>query len=134
MAGSNAAGYGREGGCMQKEYPNLPLIEERFQNKIAKYLEEAKKEAGKSWIGPDYDIQVFSQIFPNTAGIFENGGISGQAMTDMYVTVIEERHTGLYGVFGGNYLAYLVKNPDDRFFDDILKKDVATCRGARERY
>ena len=119
---------------MHTEYPNLPLIEERFQNKIAKYLEEAKKEAGKSWIGPEYDVQVFSQIFPNTAGIFENGGFSGQAMTKMYVTVIEELHTGLYGVFGGDRLAYLVKDPGDRFFADVLKKDIATCREAKAQY
>ena len=122
---------------MTAEYPNLPLIEERFANAIQKDITEKKeqeKAAGNKWYRPAFEAQVFLQTFPNTAGIFENGGISGNAITPMYITVIEELTTGIIGVFGGNTAAYLVTDANDLFCEDVKNRTVKTRKEAAEVY
>lgn len=121
---------------MHTEYPNLPLVEERFQNTphLRKAVEEYKKKTDSKYFIPEYDCVVFPQTFPNTAGIFEKGGLSGQAFTKQYITVISEQNTQVYGVFGGDYLAYIVEDPKEVFFEDIDRKDMAVLRKAISRY
>ena len=108
------------------KYPCLPLIQERFWNKIkdsALYYTEGEKR-----IYPEFDVIVFSQIWGSTALGFD--GIGGQAMTSAYTTVIQEEIMGVYGVFFGNSLAYIIENPSDEFFEDIKRfnmKPVNKC-------
>ena len=123
---------------MRGEYPNLPLIEERFKNipKVREILESQALEAKKNgdYYYAEFDCDVFSQTFPNTAGIFENGGMSGQAFTGMYITVIHAEGTDAYGVFGGNRGAYLIIDPSEEFFSDLQARHMEVYRRASSRY
>lgn len=40
-------------------------------------------------------------------------------MTTTYTTVVSDHRTGWYSVFFEDYLAYLIRNPNDTFFDDL---------------
>ena len=106
-----------------REYPNLPLVQERFEHLIMpellkeketrkqKAAQEGQKQYGRYLI-PAYRADVFLQSFPNTAGLHQAAGvISGQAFTDYYITVIYEEHTNIYGVFQGDHPVYKVTNP-----------------------
>lgn len=72
--------------------------------------------------GCDPQLQVFPQIWGSTALGF--GGIGGQAMTSAYTTVVEDIYSGYYGVFFGNRLAYIIKNPNQTFFEDVNKHSM----------
>lgn len=109
---------------MRAEYPNLPLIEEKFRNLFHDMLND----------GFDFEVQVFKQTFPNTAGIFEDGGMSGQAFTDQYITVIYDHQKNIYGVYGGNQLAYALYDPNEIVQVDMQNRDMATLKHAFRRY
>lgn len=124
---------------MRGDYPNLPLIEEKFRNipKVASAIWEAalivKARSNLPFI-TDIRCETFMQSFPNAAGIFENGGVSGQAFTDQYITVIWEVNTRIYAVFGGNRLAYCIQNPTDRFLEDWREHHMAVMRHVEDLY
>lgn len=105
---------------MYIEYPNLPLIEERFQNRICDF--EKFKNLKKTKNYPEYDVTVFSQVWGSTALGF--GGIGGCAMTKAYTTVIQEIHTGIFGVFFNNQLAYCIHSPSEKFYEDLRNKNM----------
>ena len=112
---------------MKAKYPNLELIEERFKNSINSYILKARAKSDKQFFCPDFKVNVFKQTFPNTSGIFQTGGaFSGQAITDQYITVIHERDTDLYGVYGENRAAYILRNPTDEFFHDLSARHMKT--------
>lgn len=103
-------------------YPNLPLVQERFWNKIVELHPELK------CFDFDFEAYVFPQIWGSTALGF--GGIGGQAMTMAYTTVIEETGNNIWGVFFGEKLAYIIKNPNDLFFIDLHNFDMDSCTRA----
>lgn len=120
---------------MYKEYPNLPLVEERFKNILSAKLKQAREESSDKWFRPEFDAEVFSQTFPNTAGLLEEGGtVSGQMITTYYITVMYEARTKIYGVFQGDKFVYMVENANDDFLEDIISHELATLRIARHRY
>lgn len=122
---------------MSGTYPNLPLIEERFKSLIAEKIIAKKEELLKDnqpWYSPEFEIEVFRQVFPNTAGIFDDGGCSGQAFTSAYISVVHELTTDLYGVFGGNRCAYIVSDPPEDFFSDLKAHNMCTVATSRNRY
>lgn len=92
---------------MRSDYPNLELIEYIFKNKIDLINRY-----------PMFEVEVFVQTWPNTATAFSRPGcVSGQAFTKKYTTIIKT-DLGDYGVFFGNEFGYLVKNPNEKFFED----------------
>lgn len=109
------------------DLPCLPLIQERFYNQI-KDDERFKK------YHPVITMYMFPQTWGDTSLGF--GGIGGQAMTTAYTTVICEEYIGYYGVFFHERLAYIIKNPNDKFFNDLYKmkmSDVAHSGTYRRR-
>ena len=129
---------------MLAEYPNLPLVQERFQNAIYERLLEKKAEIQREketenrhifWIGPKYRADVFMQTWANTAGGFQEPGmVSGQALTEQYTTVMYEQVTEIYGVFFGNRLCYLVDNANDAFLEDLKNRNMCCLGDAKNRY
>ena len=99
--------------------PCLPLIEDRFVNAVREHLAKDIKYY------PDIEMYMFPQMCGSTALGF--GGIGGQAMTSAYTTVVADVGYGLYGVFFGEGLAYLVSDPNDAFFEDLRNGRMESC-------
>ena len=72
--------------------------------------------------GCEPQVYVFPQTWGSTALGF--GGIGGQAMTAAYTTVVEDFNSGWCGVFFGTKLAYIIKNPNQMFFEDMQKNNM----------
>ncbi len=108
------------------DLPNLPLIQERFYNAI-------KDNLPKEQIGyPDFEVMaVFSQTWGSTALGF--GGIGGQSMTSAYTTVIQNYDLGYVAVFFGNVMAYIVRYPNDKFWEDVRGERMGAVRD-RHKY
>lgn len=98
--------------------PCLPLIQERFWNAIKdKLIPEEKKYY------PDFRLYMFPQTWDDTSLGF--GGIGGQAITTAYTTVIIESNNNYCGVFFNERLAYVIKNPNSMFWEDIQKHKMS---------
>lgn len=118
---------------MKGEYPNLPLIEERFSMIIADSL--ARKVGGEKLFAPYFTAEVWLQSFPNTAGLFQRPGtVSGQAFSDYYITVMYERNTEIYGVFQGNDSVYRVTEANETFLNDVKNRRVKDIGDAEKEY
>lgn len=92
--------------------PCLPLIQERFWNAIKdKLTPEEKKYC------PNFELYMFPQTWGDTSLGFS--GIGGQAITTAYTTVIIESNSNYYGVFFGERLAYVIKEPNNMFCEDV---------------
>lgn len=50
--------------------------------------------------------------------------MGGQAITSAYTTVVGDNNSGYYGVFFGNRCAYIIKNPNQNFFEDMYKRSM----------
>ncbi len=75
------------------------------------------------------DIEVyamFSQTWSSTALGF--GGLGGQAITDAYTIVLRSDLLGEYCVYFGGRFAYNIKKPNDKFFQDVAKRQLAPVR------
>lgn len=110
-------------------YPNLELIECKFNNRIVSDFKDDIKSLG------DYRfrhrVYVFPQLWGSTVTGFDiDGSCGGSAMTEEYTTVVEKSIIKLdgdftqfkniyYGVFFGNKPAYILKNPNERFLKDL---------------
>ena len=71
----------------------------------------------------------FQQTFPNTAGIFENGGMSGQAFITQNIDIYIDTDNNLVYVFGNDKLAYIIKNPNyEMIFNDIRRRNIYTTK------
>lgn len=106
---------------MRREYPNLPLVEERFRRRVEAY-DETKDISGQAQC---YGATVFLQSFVNTAGLYEMPGrLSGQMLSDYYITVIWEEYRNFYGVFQGNDFVYNVSDPTEAFKECIRKQKM----------
>lgn len=66
---------------------------------------------------------MFKQTWGSIALGF--GGIGGQAITSAYTTVVMDTYTGWAGVFFGEGLAYKIKNPNQKFYEDIRNGNMA---------
>lgn len=60
---------------------------------------------------------MFPQVWGSTALGFSD--IGGQAMTSAYTVIVEDSYSGYYGVFFNTRLAYMIKNPNQKFFEDM---------------
>lgn len=101
--------------------PNLPLIQERFFNSIQNELIQNNIRY------PEFEvINVFSQTWGSTALGFS--GIGGQAMTSAYTTIIESVDLGYVAVFFGERMAYIIKQPNEKFVEDVKKREMCSVR------
>lgn len=108
------------------DLPNLPLVQERFYNAIK---EELVKEQIRY---PNFEVMaVFLQTWGDTTLGF--GGIGGQSMTSAYTTVIQNYDLGYVAVFFGNIMAYIVKHPNDKFWNDVWGRKMGAVR-ERHKY
>ena len=99
---------------MNKQYPNLQLLEYIFTNFL--------RRAGAQ---PPYDFEayVFPQVWPSTAGGFsEPGTFAGQAMTKEYTTVM---FCGTFAMVAfGDVPAYMVNKPTKEFILDFNARNM----------
>lgn len=128
---------------MSKELPNLELLlykaqqilsnDKDFVSTFNKVCAEAKSKG--YFLAPDFNVEVFSQTWSNTAtGFDEPNTVSGQAITDAYTTVVHERITDTYVVFFDNEPCYKVNDPNDAFMNDLEKHRLKGITGAKEAY
>ena len=73
----------------------------------------------------DIKVYVFPQVWSSTALC--------QEMMGAYTTICTEENSGYYGVFFEDRLAYIVKNPNDYFFQDWKDERMVSVRD-RTRY
>ena len=107
------------------DLPCLPLIEERARNilkeKIRKeyypFNENTPQYIYNAYKYPDFDFNVFSQVWGSTALGFDE--IGGQALTKAYTTVLKEQNSNMFFVFFGERFAYIVKDPNESFIKDF---------------
>lgn len=105
--------------------PCLPLIEERAKNilkeKIRKeyypFDENTPQYIYNSYKYPNFDFNVFPQVWGSTALGFN--GIGGQALTKAYTTVLKELNSNMFFVFFEERFAYTVKDPNELFQKDF---------------
>ena len=96
---------------MRGNIPCLPLIAERHYNAV--------RATGEKYKYADLDMYMFPQTWGSTAlGL---GGIGGQVVTTAQTVVVEDYKNGWYSVFFDERLAYLLKNPNRLFFEDLKK-------------
>jgi len=123
------------------KYPDLELIEQTFKEKVKERYPSAF-DANNQWLKCTADM--FMQTWCNTATGFDLEPVcSGQAFTDEYTTVMElewyelssvdnKLHPkSLYGVFFGNKLAYILKNPNQKFEFDFRDRCMNSQKNAR---
>lgn len=121
---------------MKAKYPNFELIEYKFLEALSQRYPEY------SSVNADIALDAFPQLWPNTAGGFDQGGFSGQAFTEQYTTVISkifetpdsEEYSYIFGVFFGNDLAYLVAQPNEVFYQDLNSRSMKSMGQAKNSY
>ena len=96
------------------ELPCLPLIAERYKNKLESMGIETKRI--------EITMKMFTQVWGSTALGF--GGFGGSAMTLAYTTIVICAELDVYGVFFGNGMAYIIQHPNDIFFKDIENENL----------
>jgi len=133
---------------MMTKYPNVELLayraEQIFNDEVGKYLQQ-ETEMFSHYI--DTQVYVFRQAWANTAtGIDLHGGVSGDAFTDAYTTVVqidfETENWDLkirvgrnyfFAVFFGDVLAYYGFNPNRSFYLDVSNFDMK-LRGKQDYF
>ena len=128
------------------EYPNIKAIDELFKKVIHEdaRLDELKKKVNVNAIkkitgvtsDESYKIKVFTQTWQDARTAFDlkSDCFAAQVITEAYTTVIRECYTDISGVFIGDKLAYIVYNPNVRFFSDVNQCSMASCRDAKDWY
>lgn len=115
---------------MRTELPCLPLIQERFWNTVKDEYKQLK-------CYPEFSLIMFPQTWGSTTlgflGFGGIGGIGSQAITKAYTTVVYDDCIGWAGVFFGEKLAYIISNPNQLFFDDLMKQNMEDVIGS-EKY
>lgn len=118
-------------------YPNLPLLEHKFlthlmENGDCKVVETRE---GEKYVDTNFEcLGVFIQNWPNTAGLFDDGGFSGQMICDYYTTVFVEHKSECYAIFQDNDLVYTVGRPSEELLEDIKNHDLKAYLYAKKRY
>lgn len=125
------------------EYPNLELIEYKFNVQLKLNAEWNEKiQAFKKlnpYIGETFSLKVFPQTWGSTATAFDimpdgSPAVAGCAMTEAYTTVIHEIVTDSYGVFIGNKPCYIVFDATEVFFEDLKNLRMKSLSQAKKYY
>ena len=123
-------------------YPNVELLAYRAEELYEKYVVNEQVSCVRN---PDYldtQVYVFRQTWANTAaGIDLHGGVSGQAFTNAYTTVVQidfetenqDPEVGIerkyfFAVFFGDAFAYCGFNPNRSFYLDVSNFDMKSQR------
>jgi hypothetical protein len=69
---------------------------------------------------------MFVQTWSSTALGF--GGVGGQAITSAYVCVIESDLLAQFAVYFGGRLAYVIKRPNENFFEGITNHKMVDAK------
>jgi len=80
----------------------------------------------------DIELTVFCQMWGSTALGFE--GIGGQAMEAAYTTIIWDDCYNIWGVYFGEKLAYIIKDPNQEFMEDVFKHRAVESVSGRGKY
>jgi hypothetical protein len=81
----------------------------------------------------DIEVYIFPQVWGSTA--LGYGGFGGQAITTAETIVLHAQDENLVRVyFGGSRLAYQIKNPNQKFFEDLYaQRLVEVCKAGKYR-
>lgn len=125
--------------------PNLELLLYKAQQLLShdeefiRAITEAKRDKNRQYVRPDFDVECFPQIWGSTCTGFDiapdgSPAIGGAAMTKEYTTVIHEAVTDCYCVFFGETPCYKVTNANQKFYEDLLKRNMASLSVAKKKY
>lgn len=76
------------------------------------------------------DVIVFTQLWATTALGF--GGMAGQACTTAPTIIFRLKES--YAVYFGCQFAYLINNPNGRFWSDVSERSMVDVSRAKTRY
>ncbi len=128
------------------KYPNLELMQYQFMQRLKgneawkKKIKEIRESGDfPRDVLPDFDVEVFSQVWGSACMAFDeywDGSpvMAGQAMAKAYTVVIEEALTKTYGVFVDDTFCYMVDNPSKEFFKDLSERNMKSLSVARKSY
>lgn len=123
------------------KYPNLELLE--YKTRVALFRDpvfcEKLEAAGRDKKYCEMEVTVFPQMWGSTCTGFdvaEDGGavLGGCAMTKEYTSVFHELLTDTWVVFFGDKMCYMVTNAKEVFYEDLVKKSMASLSEAKKRY
>lgn len=128
---------------MNANIPNLELLLYKAQQLLAhdesfiKAVSEKKKDEKHIFL--DFNIETFPQVWGSTCTGFDvtadgEPTVGGCAMTKEYTTVVHELVTDTYCVFFGDRACYKVDNPNQEFFEDLQRRNMASLSVAKKRY
>lgn len=119
--------------------PNLRHLEHLAWNEAEKILSEQKR---KIWAAHT-SVDLFSQVWSDTScGLStDSSSFAGQMLTEEYTSVFELRwvysdtseEALVYYVFFGNKLAYCVRDPNAKFFEDLKNRNMVAVAG-KDKY
>ena len=104
----------------------------------AERISELKR---KIWM-PHTSVDLFLQTWPDTScGLSTGFSFAGQMLTEEYTSVFALRwvysdtseEALVYYVFFGNKLAYCVRNPNAKFFEDLKNRNMVAVAG-KDKY
>ena len=125
------------------KYPNLELMEYQFMIALKDDSDYAsiinKKKKTNKYIVHSFEAEVFPQVWGDTGTAFDimpdgSPTISGSAMTSAYTVVMHELLTDFYMVFVNNRPCYMVKNANEKFYEDLKNRDMASLSKAKKIY
>ena len=112
--------------------PDLRHLEHLAWNEVEKILREQKR---KYWL-PNTSVDLFLQTWSDTScGLNTGFSFAGQMLTEEYTSVFELRwvysdtleEALVYYVFFGNELAYCVRDPNAKFFEDLKSRNMVAA-------
>ena len=118
--------------------PDLKHLEHLAWNEAGKILSEQKRKI----LAPHTSVDLFLQTWPDTScGLSTGFSFAGQMLTDEYTSVFELRwvysdtleEALAYYVFFGNELAYCIRNPNAKFFEDLKNRNMVAVAG-KDKY
>lgn len=130
---------------MVARIPNLELLLYKAQQALAhdpdfvQKIAEIKENDSRKKVYLDFSVECFSQIWGSTCTGFDvtEAGepvMAGSAMTEEYTTIVHEKTTNTYCVFFGDRPCYKVDNPSNKFYEDMMKRQMASLSRAKNRY
>ena len=121
------------------KFPDLKHLACLAWAEVEKILSEQKR---KIWMSHS-SVDLFLQTWPDTScGLStDSSSFAGQMLTEEYTSVFElqwmysdtSEETRIYFVFFGNELAYCVRNPNAKFFEDLKNRNMVAVAN-KEKY
>lgn len=89
----------------------------------------------KSALHSEHNIGLYS-MFPQTwsSTALGFGGLGGNAITTAYTVVLESEHGAGFCVYFGGRFAYRIERPSEKFFEDIVSRQMCEVKTAKKIY